>query len=45
MFGVLDETGILNYGEVFVQYTIDIEEHPVKLDTKILTGINELLVN
>ncbi|GFU25130.1 probable RNA-dependent RNA polymerase 1 [Nephila pilipes] len=40
MFGVLDETGILQYGQVFVQYSSDVTFGvTTPNDTKILTGI------
>ncbi|GFW44796.1 RNA-dependent RNA polymerase [Trichonephila clavipes] len=39
MFGVLDETGILQYGEVFVQYSLDVSLGiTTPGDTNILTG-------
>ncbi|CAL1262575.1 unnamed protein product [Larinioides sclopetarius] len=39
MFGVLDETGILEYGQVFVQYSTDVTlGRTTADDTKILNG-------
>ena len=38
MLGVLDETGILNYGEIFVQYSTDISCGETMRETKILEG-------
>ncbi|XP_055939511.1 uncharacterized protein LOC129969117 [Argiope bruennichi] len=39
MFGVLDETGILQYGQVFVQYSTDVTVgRTTPEDTKILKG-------
>ncbi|GBM48195.1 RNA-dependent RNA polymerase 1, partial [Araneus ventricosus] len=39
MFGVLDETGILQYGQVFVQYSTDVAlGRTTPDDTKILKG-------
>lgn len=38
MLGVLDETGILKYGEIFVQYSTDISCGETTKETKILEG-------
>ncbi|XP_075735245.1 uncharacterized protein LOC119185871 isoform X3 [Rhipicephalus microplus] len=38
MFGVLDETGTLEYGQVFVQYSNDMLRHKVNDPTTILEG-------
>ncbi|XP_067127718.1 uncharacterized protein [Centruroides vittatus] len=38
MFGVMDETGTLEYGQVFVQYTKDIINQEVNTETEIYTG-------
>ncbi|XP_035231711.1 probable RNA-dependent RNA polymerase 1 [Stegodyphus dumicola] len=38
MLGVLDETGILNYGEVFIQCTKDISKGETTKDTIIIKG-------
>ena len=40
MLGVLDETGTLNYGEVYVQYTVDLDNPGT--ETKVLTGTVKL---
>lgn len=39
MLGVVDETGQLRYGEVFVQYTIDISYGQTTKDTNVLKGM------
>ncbi|XP_035217230.1 RNA-dependent RNA polymerase 1-like [Stegodyphus dumicola] len=38
MYGVLDETGTLNYGEVFIQYTKDVSKGETTQDTEIRKG-------
>ncbi|XP_054724114.1 uncharacterized protein LOC129234216 isoform X1 [Uloborus diversus] len=38
MLGVLDETGRLKYGEVFIKYTRDISDGQTNRDTKVLKG-------
>lgn len=38
MLGVVDETGKLLYGQVFVQYTTDISYGETMKETTILTG-------
>lgn len=38
MYGVIDEFGVLEYGEVFVQYSVDIEAFPRDQTTKVLLG-------
>lgn len=43
MLGVLDETGILNYGEVFVQYSKDVSCGQTTKETVILQGNFESL--
>lgn len=38
MFGVLDETGTLKYGEVFVQYTTNLIGQETNFETTIVKG-------
>ncbi|XP_023229609.1 probable RNA-dependent RNA polymerase 1 [Centruroides sculpturatus] len=38
MFGVLDETATLEYGQVFIQYTKDILRQEISIETIIKTG-------
>ncbi len=45
MFGVIDETGQLQYGQVFVQYTLNIGGNPRSaVNRKVLTGMTECFV-